>query len=63
MSLLGVIIRIIKFDRNSEYFIETIKTLILLIIIPPLGIIFVFILKKKLIGKFSNKNDEISENG
>ena len=48
MSLIAIILRIVKCGRKCEYFMNTIITLGLLIIFPPVGIILVIILKIKL---------------
>ena len=60
MALIAVILRLVKFGKKCEYFVNTIITLIFLIILPPLGIIFIITLKRKL--KETNNEKELKNN-
>ena len=60
MALIAVILRLVKFGKKCNYFVNTIVTFAFLIILPPLGIVFTMILKKKLMK--TNNEKEVKNN-
>jgi len=60
MALIAVILIFVKFGKKCEFFANTLITFVFLIILPPLGIISMIILKRKL--RKTNNEKEIKDN-